>query len=102
MEDFARQWVLFVLEMEERMIEQLASLVHEMWCYWMKHLVGQVEWRKGVGWVIPEQVVGRWQRQMGIPYEGLSEKEKESDREMARKVLKAVEGHFARVGKGEE
>lgn len=39
---------------------------------------------------IPADKVKHWQRQMNTPYSGLSEREKESDREQADKVLRAI------------
>jgi hypothetical protein len=71
--------------------EQLAALAHEQWAAWMKYLFeksidggdGSVE--------IPALYVARWKRQMNTSYLNLSEKEKESDRAEADKVLRVIQ-----------
>ena len=73
------------------MREELAALMHEVWAHWMKYLFEQCE-RGFDGWgdgsaVIPEGLVERWKRQINTPYDELSEKEKDSDRHQADKVL---------------
>lgn len=61
-------------------IETLASLAHYWWAHWTKHLLGNMtEWN-----------VERWKKQADTPYAELSEKEKESDREVARDYLQIL------------
>ena len=81
------------------MIEKLAALAHEQWAGWMRYLETKVEWREGVGWVISEEVIIRWQRQIHTAYEDLPEAEKESDRIEARKVWAIVLDHFRMEGR---
>ena len=78
------------------MREELAALMHEIWGHWMKYLFSQC-WHNfgGTGEkdgsvTIPVQSVERWMRQMRTPYDELSEKEKDSDREQADKVLALI------------
>ena len=59
------------------LLEKLAALEHEQWAHWMKYMIPNYT---------PENVL-RWSEQANTSYEELSEKEKESDREWARKVL---------------
>lgn len=73
------------------LIEKLAALEHEQWSHWMRHLEMKVEWREGIGWIIPEEVIIRWQRQINTTYEDLSEAEKESDRKWARRALSVID-----------
>jgi hypothetical protein len=61
----------------EPLREALAKLEHDQWALWAK-------WQMDHS--TPENVA-RWQRQIATPYEALSEKEKDSDREWADKVL---------------
>ena len=70
---------------EER--ERVASLVHDIWVNWMRYFQKRVRWKEGVGWVIPEEMIIRWQRQMRTAYADLSEEEKESDRHQADKII---------------
>lgn len=80
--------------------EAIASVQHEIWAHWMKHLFsccGETDFKLPEDLseptappresVIPADKEKRWQRQIETPYAELSEKEKDSDREQADKVL---------------
>jgi len=70
--------------------ERLAEIEHNRWRHWQRYLHGQCN-RGGDGALtIPSDLVARWERQIATPYESLTEKEKESDREQVRKYLPAV------------
>lgn len=82
--------------MSEQVLEKLAAVQHEIWCHWMDHLfrngvfdVNTPEYR----FILPKKVINRWQRQMGTAYADLSENEKESDREQARKVMEVIKDY---------
>jgi len=62
--------------------EQLADLEHEQWAHWTRYMLDNLT---------PENIA-RWRRQCDTPYADLSEKEKDSDREWADKVLALVVG----------
>lgn len=64
-------------------LEELSELEHIQWTKWTKHMLENLT---------PENVK-KWKRQIKTPYAQLSEKEKESDREWARKILKIVKKH---------
>lgn len=59
------------------MLEKLAELEHIQWSHWTKYMLENLT---------PENIE-RWKKQIETPYSDLSEKEKESDREWARKVI---------------
>jgi hypothetical protein len=63
--------------------EELAALEHEQWMHWTKHQLANPT---------PENVT-RWERQCRTPYSALTEREKESDRVWADKVLEIVAGY---------
>jgi len=69
------------------MREELAALMHEIWGNWMNYVLQHTMQRAVSNFIIPDALVERWSRQMGIPYSELSEEEKESDRREADKVL---------------
>ena len=74
------------------MRELVAEVQHEIWAHWMEYMFSQcerVEDAKGV-LQIPSDKVYRWIRQMNTPYAELSDKERESDREQADKVLNVL------------
>lgn len=62
------------------MIEKLAELEHIQWSHWTKYMLENLT---------PENIE-RWKRQIETSYADLSEKEKESDREWARKVIEIL------------
>lgn len=59
------------------MTEVLADLEHRQWRHWTRYMLDNMT---------PENIE-RWKRQIKTSYSQLSEKEKESDRVWARKVL---------------
>ena len=73
----------------QKKVEDLASVQHDIWSHWMKYLFLQCEERYG-DVVIPRDKIIKWHRQMITPYSELSEKEKESDREQVKKLLKVM------------
>jgi hypothetical protein len=69
--------------------EMLAALAHEQWTGWMRYLFSRTT-PSGDGALIPAQWVTRWQHQMDTPYERLSERDKDSDRKEADRVLAII------------
>jgi len=68
-------------------------LEHEQWAHWTKYMIKKLEKDAGpegllIGCVPTLQ---RWKKQIKTPYSKLSEKEKESDREWAKKVIALLE-----------
>ena len=57
--------------------EHLAALEHVQWAKWTRYMLDN----------LTEDNLKRWRRQMVTPYDELSEKEKDSDREWADKVM---------------
>lgn len=72
---------------EQALIEALADAAHASWSHWMGYLFSRCEIDAQGRAIIPAALVERWQRQMGTPYDGLSESEKQSDREQATRYL---------------
>jgi hypothetical protein len=68
-------------------IEILAEEVHNTWADWMKYALSKCTASEDGGLIIPQEYVNRWIVQMNLSYEKLTEKEKESDRKIARKYL---------------
>lgn len=69
--------------------EELSSISHEIWSHWMKYLFTQCE-DDDLGMVIDWDNTRHWQRQMNTLYADLSEREKDSDREQADKIIKVL------------
>ena len=70
--------------------EELAGNQHEIWSHWMKYLFSLCSVTADGSYVIPSQSVRHWMRQIDTDYADLTEKEKDSDREQADKVLKVL------------
>lgn len=80
--------------MESELLEKLAALEHEQWAHWMKYFFEKcftIQMKLGVAVKIEQKDFDRWSRQMKTPYNLLSEKEKNSDREWAKKTLSLIE-----------
>ena len=59
------------------LIEKLSALEHDQWAHWTKYMLANMT---------PENIK-QWKRQIETPYAKLTEKEKNSDREWANKVV---------------
>jgi len=66
--------------------EQIAEVQHDIWSHWMKYMFSQGVMQDG-SWLMPEEKVLRWKRQMKTAYSDLTENERESDRDQADKIL---------------
>ena len=76
--------------MEKR--EALAEVSHEIWAHWMNYLFSVGYEDEFGGLIIPARYYERWQRQAFTTYTKLTEREKNSDREQADKILAVLEG----------
>ena len=74
---------------EDKLEEVLADVQHEIWSHWMKYLFDQCTPVEN-GMAIPFDKVARWVHQMNTPYTRLSEGEKDSDRDQAKKIMNAL------------
>jgi len=70
--------------MYKELREKLAELEHKQWQHWMKYMIDNIS---------NGESVERWRREMKTDYKDLTEKEKESDRKWADKVLKTITLH---------
>lgn len=71
-------------------IESLAEYVHDVWSRIKLSTFEKGSEHSTGGVLIPREVVSRWRRQIDSSYYLLSEDEKESDREEARKILTII------------
>jgi len=82
-----------ICQMEEDRREALAALAHTQWSGWMKYMFSCGEFQNNGTWVMPHELVDRWQRQMNANYDELPENEKPSDRVEADRMIEIYE-HF--------
>lgn len=63
------------------LLERLSDLEHQQWAHWTKYMLDNMT----------DENIARWKKQIDTEYENLSDKEKESDREWARKVMNIMD-----------
>ena len=61
-------------------IERLAAHEHEQWAHWTRYMLDN----------LTDENIARWRQQIETDYQDLSESEKESDREWARKAIEVT------------
>jgi hypothetical protein len=77
-------------EPQNKVVEHLSAQEHERWSGWMEYQFSKGQLNPDGTWTMPAPLVERWTRQMNTPYHQLTEQEKESDREEARKTLRLL------------
>lgn len=70
--------------------EALADVSHEIWSHWMNYMFSCGNMNADGSWTMPAEKVSRWGRQMNTAYSELTEREKESDRDQADKILRVI------------
>ncbi len=69
----------------EENIENIASVVHDIWAHWQAYLHSQCEKLPDGSLKIPKELVEQWEQQINLKYEQLTRSEKDSDIEQAYK-----------------
>ena len=72
------------------LLEKLAAIEHDRWAHWQQFVHEQGERQKDGSLVIPHKLVAKWERLIATPYEKLTDKEQESDRDQVRRYLPLV------------
>ena len=72
------------------LIETLSAYAHRSWSGWMEYMFGKSEHNPDGSATIPASLVQRWTRQMQTSYDGLPERERDSDREEAAKIIETI------------
>jgi hypothetical protein len=80
------------------LLERLADAEHASWARWMLYLFEQSGRLADGSVVIPADLAAHWWRQANTPYAGLTEREKESDREEVRRILPLLAGAAGGAG----
>lgn len=82
--------------MRERLLEKMASMEHERWSKWQRYMHSKIlPTEHDALMQIGSEWIERWNRQIDTPYESLSEKEKESDREQVYPYLELFQSEIA-------
>jgi len=72
------------------MRDLIANVIHEIWAHWMLYLFSKCKSNGDGSVTIPSELVIRWKRQINTPYKSLTEKEQESDKNQADKIINAL------------
>jgi hypothetical protein len=81
---------IFAVLASSELLEELSATEHERWCHWQRFVHGRCERQPDGSLLIPADLVQRWEEQINTPYSGLSEREKESDRDQVRRFLPVI------------
>ena len=73
---------------EEELREKIAELEHEQWAHWYKYMRDNTNIKN----------TARWNIQANTSYTNLSEKEKDSDRVWADKVITLTDQYYREAG----
>lgn len=79
------------LNEQKNTLDKKATAAHNIWAHWMKYFFSQCTCGGENGVLcVPIDLEKRWKRLMSTEFEDLSDEEKESDYEVARKFLKNI------------
>ena len=83
-------------EQDKELREKLSAIEHERWADWQRYVHSVCYENKGIGGeptgelTIPSELARRWERQIETPYNELSEKRKDSDREQVDRYWQLI------------
>ena len=83
-------------EQDKELREKLSAIEHERWADWQRYVHSVCYENKGIGGeptgelIIPSELARGWERQIGTPYQELTEKEKDSDREQVDRYWQLI------------
>ncbi|MDO4283297.1 MAG: hypothetical protein Q4D02_06620 [Clostridia bacterium] len=73
------------------LLEILSDLEHKRWASWQKYVHEKCTKNADGSLTIPKDSVDWWESEINADYKDLNERQKESDREQVRPVLKQIE-----------
>ncbi len=79
---------------EQDLVEQLADKEHASWARWMDYLFSKCTFTMRGDAIIPMKIALRWKIQANTPYERLSEREKQSDRDEVAHILPIIDEYM--------
>lgn len=83
-------WPETVDDVLARLFEELASIEHERWSHWQIYMHSKGDKQSDGSLILPADLVDQWERQATTPFGGLSEREKNSDREQVNRYLPLI------------
>jgi len=76
---------------KEELFERLASIEHERWADWQRYVHSKCVKNNDGTLTIPKWAVEQWERQINTPYSGLTEEEKDKDREQVMRYWHLID-----------
>jgi len=83
------------------LFEKLATIEHERWADWQKYMHSKM-FAGGDYMCLAKPMFEYWERQINTPYEQLSEREKDSDREQVMRYWNLIDEGIQGIGKEEK
>lgn len=83
---------------EAVLTERLAAVEHERWAHWQSYLHAKGHRHPDGSLTLPADLVKQWDDQIARPYEALTEREKDSDREQVARYLPLIEAALRQPG----
>ena len=72
---------------DETVTEIFAEVAHSIWAHWMRYMFSVCQTSPNGNVMIPDELYTRWMRQLNTHYVDLTEKEKQSDRNVAEQFI---------------
>jgi hypothetical protein len=79
---------------KEELFERLASIEHERWADWQSYVHSKCVKNDDGTLTIPKWAVEQWERQINTSYSGLTEEEKDKDREQVMRYWHLIDKLF--------
>jgi len=71
--------------------EKLATLQHEIWSDWVRHMFEVSIANPDGTFTIPSKYVKQWQHEINTAYDDLTEEEKDGDRKQVDKITRLLD-----------
>jgi len=81
--------------------EELARVEHERWADWQKYLHSKCVQMPDSSLIIPAASVRHWERQIETPYDELTDREQDSDREQVERYWPIIAPYLEQALKDE-
>lgn len=75
----------------QELLERLAAVEHDRWARWQQYVHEQCSPTGDGSLIIPVELVERWAAQISTPYQDLSDREKQSDRDQVARYLPLIQ-----------
>lgn len=79
---------------DPELLEMLSAIEHKRWANWQRYVHSKCTRNADGSLTIPKESVDWWENEINTTYENLNERQKESDREEVRPVLRLIDQYL--------